>query len=117
MNLRCVIPRQDLLGESPLWCVQTQSLLWLDIDGGKLQRFHPATGRHDVFAFDDRYVGSLALMHAPGRVLLGIELGLFSFDLATGQRAHVDDQRAQALHFRLERGDDVRCHVILRICQ
>ncbi len=86
MNLRCVFPGQDLLGESPLWCVQTQSLLWLDIDGGKLQRFHPASGRHDVFAFDDRYVGSLALMHAPGRVLLGIELGLFNFDMATGEQ-------------------------------
>lgn len=85
-GLRCAVPANDLLGESPLWCGQTQSLLWLDIDGGRLQRLHLASGRHDQFAFDDRYVGSLALMPAPGRVLLGIELGLFVFDLATGAR-------------------------------
>jgi sugar lactone lactonase YvrE len=85
-GLRCAVPGQDLLGESPLWCEQTQSLLWLDIDGGRLQRFHPATGRHDTFAFEDRYVGSLALMREPGRVLLGIDLGLFVFDLATGAK-------------------------------
>lgn len=85
-GLRCAVPGQDVLGESPLWCEQTQSLLWLDIDGGKLQRFHPATGRHDRFAFEDRYVGSLALMREPGRVLLGIALGLFVFDLATGEQ-------------------------------
>jgi len=87
VSARCAVPSHDVLGESPIWCDQTQSLLWLDIDGGLLQRFHPATGRRDVFAFDERYVGSLALMHERGRVLLGIELGLFEFDLATGARS------------------------------
>jgi len=76
----------DILGESPIWCERTHSLLWLDIDGALLQRFHPDTGRRDVLAFDERHVGSLALMNRPGRVLLGIELGLFEFDLATGAR-------------------------------
>lgn len=83
-GLRCVLPGQDVLGESPLWCVQTQSLLWLDIDGGRLQRLHPASGRHDVFTFDNRHAGSLALLPAPGQVLLGLDLGLFVFDFATG---------------------------------
>jgi sugar lactone lactonase YvrE len=83
---RCVVPGQDILGESPLWCSLTQSLYWLDIDGGLLQRFHPATGRRDRFAFEERHVGSLALMREPGKVLLGIDLGLFEFDLATGAR-------------------------------
>jgi sugar lactone lactonase YvrE len=82
--IRCVLPGNDLLGETPLWCTETQTLLWLDIDGGRLQRFHPVTGRHDAFTFDGRYVGSLALMREPGRVLLGIDLGLFVFDFATG---------------------------------
>jgi sugar lactone lactonase YvrE len=85
-GLRCAVPGQDLLGESPLWCEQTQSLLWLDIDGGKLQRFHPASGRRDSFVFDEPYVGSLALMHEPGRVLLGIGLSLYVFDLASGDK-------------------------------
>lgn len=83
-DVRCALPSCDLLGETPLWCTQTQSLLWLDIDGGRLQRLHPASGRHDVFGFEDRYVGSLALLRDPGRVLLAIELGLYTFDLGTG---------------------------------
>jgi sugar lactone lactonase YvrE len=84
-GLRCVLPGADTLGETPLWCEQTQSLLWLDIDGGRLQRFHPASGRHDVFGFDEAYVGSLALTRQPGRVLLGINASLYWFDLATGR--------------------------------
>jgi sugar lactone lactonase YvrE len=82
--VHCALPGQDILGETPLWCETTQSLLWLDIDGGRLQRFHPASGRHDAFTFDARYAGSLALMRAPGRVLIGLDLGLHVFDLATG---------------------------------
>lgn len=85
-GLRCVVPGSDVLGETPLWCEQTQSVLWLDIEQAKLQRFHPASGRHDVFQFDERYVGSLALLRRPGRVLLGLDLALFTFDLGTGQR-------------------------------
>jgi sugar lactone lactonase YvrE len=82
--VRCALPGTDFLGETPLWCEATQSLLWLDIDAGRLQRWHPASGRHDVFTFDARYVGSLALMPEPGRVLIALDLALHVFDLATG---------------------------------
>jgi len=82
--VRCVVPCADVLGETPLWCERTQSLLWLDIDGGKLQRFHPSTGRHDVFTFDARYVGALALTKTTSEVLLGIDLALHRFDLGSG---------------------------------
>jgi sugar lactone lactonase YvrE len=84
--VRCVVPGNDVLGETPLWCGQTQSVLWLDIEQARLQRFHPASGRHDVFQFDERYVGSLALLRRPGRVLLGLDLALVTFDLGTGAR-------------------------------
>jgi sugar lactone lactonase YvrE len=85
-GLRCVVPAGDVLGETPLWCERTASLLWLDIDAGRLQRFHPASGRHDAFTFDDRFVGTLALTQETGRVLLGMDLSMSFFDLATGER-------------------------------
>jgi len=82
--VRCAVPGSDVLGETPLWCDHTQSLLWLDIDGGRVQRFHPASGRHDVFTFEQRYVGSLALTTDSAVVLLGIDLGLYLFNLGSG---------------------------------
>jgi sugar lactone lactonase YvrE len=85
-GVRCVVPGSDVLGETPLWCEQTQSVLWLDIEEARVQRFHPASGRHDVFQFDERHVGSLALLRRPGRVLLGLDLALVTFDLGTGRR-------------------------------
>lgn len=84
--IRCAVPGRDLLGETPLWCIKTQSLLWLDIDNGKLQRWHPTTGRHDVFTFGAQYAGTLALTPDPGCVLIGLDLGLFLFNLGTGEQ-------------------------------
>lgn len=85
-SVHCAVTGHDTLGETPLWCSQTQSLLWLDIDGGRVQRFHPETGRHDVFTFDAKFVGSLALTDVPGCILVGLDLALFTFDLSTGER-------------------------------
>jgi sugar lactone lactonase YvrE len=105
-GVRCVLPTHDLLGESPLWCAATQSLLWLDIDGGRVQRFHPASGRHDVFTFDDRYAGSLALTRTPGRVLVALDLALHRFDFATGALELVCQVEPPTLDNRL---NDGRC--------
>lgn len=105
-GLRCVVPGQDVLGETPLWCEQTRSLLWLDIEQARLQRFQPESGRHDVFQFDERYVGSVALLRRPGRVLLGIDLGLYTFDLGTGERTLLCQVEDAALDNRL---NDGRC--------
>ncbi len=37
-----------------------------------------------MFPFDHRYLGSLALCRASGRVLLGLKLALFEFDIGSG---------------------------------
>jgi len=105
-GLRCVVPGADTLGETPLWCEATQSILWLDIEEARLQRFHPASGRHDVYQFDERYLGSLALMRRPGRVLLGIDLALVTFDLGTGARELLCQVEPAASDNRL---NDGRC--------
>jgi len=94
--VRCVVQSSDVLGETPLWCDRTQSLLWLDIDAGKLQRFHPATGRHDTFTFDARYVGTAALCANTSKILLGMDLGLHLFDIGSGhceKLCQVEDPR------------------------
>lgn len=104
--VRCVVPGDDVLGETPLWCDSTRSLLWLDIDRGRVQRFHAASGRHDVFGFEQRHVGSLALTNDPSVVLLGIDLGLHLFDLGRGESRLLCEVEDGALDNRL---NDGRC--------
>lgn len=102
---RCAVPGEDLLGETPLWCAATQTLLWLDIDNALLQRWHPASGRQDSFRFDARHVGTLALAQ-PGEVLLGLDLALQRFDIARGLLTPLCQVEPATLDNRL---NDGRC--------
>jgi sugar lactone lactonase YvrE len=78
-QIRCVSEPQDVLGETPLWCEQSRCLWWLDIDRARLHRLCPESGARDLFSFDAKYAGSLAL-RASGGVLIALELGLFTFN-------------------------------------
>lgn len=84
-GLRCVAASADILGETPLWCDQTQCLLWIDIDRATLHRAHLASGRRDSFRFNARHLGGLALRQQPGQVLLALDTALHTFDLGSGQ--------------------------------
>jgi sugar lactone lactonase YvrE len=81
-------------------------LLWLDIDDARVQRFHPEMGRHDVFAFDARFAGSLALTEEAGRILVGLDLALFRFDLSTGEQRLLCQVEPESIDNRL---NDGRC--------
>ena len=106
MDLRCVTPSQDLLGESPLWCEQTASLLWIDIDRATLHRLHPSSGRRDAFKFVARSLGGLALRREPGSVVLALGASLHTFDLGSGRLTRLADIEPVTRDTRL---NDGRC--------
>jgi sugar lactone lactonase YvrE len=75
-RVECVVRGSDQLGETPLWCERERKLWWLDIERPKLQSFDPASGSHQVMAFDHcTYLGSLAFGNDGSR-LLGLDLAL-----------------------------------------
>lgn len=74
-----VLDNTDRLGETPLWCVKSGRLWWIDIEEPKLQSLDPSTGHHAVYPFDCTYLGSLALT-ASGQLLLAKDLELVLFD-------------------------------------
>ncbi len=84
MDIQCVAASKDILGETPLWCELTQSLLWIDIDRATLQRVHPASGRRDTFRFGARFLGGLALRREPGCLVLALDTALHEFDMGSG---------------------------------
>ena len=106
MDLRCAAPSQDQLGETPLWCEQTASLLWIDIDRALLHRLHPASGRRDSFQFAVRTLGGLALRREPGSVVLALETSLHIFDLGSGRLSRLAEIEPVSLDTRL---NDGRC--------
>lgn len=106
MDIWCAAPSEDVLGESPLWCDRTDSLLWIDIDRATLHRLHLASGRRDRFRFAARSLGALALRQEAGSVVLALEASLFTFDLGSGRLTTLAEIEPATLNTRL---NDGRC--------
>lgn len=56
------------LGEGPLWDAMSRTLLWVDINGKRVHRYDPGTGRDSSFGVGQP-VGAVALRSAGGLVL------------------------------------------------
>lgn len=110
-TIHCAVQSDDLLGETPLWCERTQSLLWIDIDRARLHRHHPGSGRHDTFTFQARFLGSLALRRSGG-VLVALDGALHTFDFATGTLQPLCEVEPASLDTRL---NDGRCDAAGRL--
>ena len=106
MPIECAAASDDVLGESPLWCDQTECLLWIDIDRALLHRVHFASGRRDRFGFAARSLGSLALRPGAGQVVLALEASLYTFDLGAGRLEKLADVEPATSNTRL---NDGRC--------
>ncbi len=106
MDIRCAAPSDDVLGESPLWCDQTQCLLWIDIDRATLHRLHLTSGRRDTFKFVARSLGSLALRQEAGSVVLALDAALYTFDMGSGRLTLLAEVEPAVSNTRL---NDGRC--------
>jgi sugar lactone lactonase YvrE len=110
-EVACAVASEDLLGETPLWCDQTQSLWWIDIDRATLQRHHPASGRRDSFRFAARHLGSLALRRTGGLVI-ALDASLHTFEPGTGRLEPLCEVEPAARDTRL---NDGRCDAAGRL--
>jgi sugar lactone lactonase YvrE len=65
---------RDILGEGPWWDVHTQTLLWVDIDGRRLHRHHPASGTTETTTLPS--MGSAVVARSAGGLALAMEDGI-----------------------------------------
>ena len=80
---QCVLKWEATVGESPLWHPQQKRLYWVDIQGKKVHRFDPVTGRNETFATPE-IVPCLAICASGGLVLL-LRKNIAFFDPDTGK--------------------------------
>jgi len=81
MNPINIYPSQNILGEGPLWSVEEQAIYWVDIDGKKIQRFYPETGKYD--SFDVPVKVCLMAFREKGGLICGTEDGFYFWNIET----------------------------------
>lgn len=82
MKVTRVMSLGDIVGESAVWSVARQSLLWVDIVGRRIHEFEPATGAHRGWPTPD-LVTSIGLRRDGGAVVgLRTEVALWDFGQA-----------------------------------
>jgi sugar lactone lactonase YvrE len=82
-DVQCVLKWDAIIGESPLWHPQERRLYWVDIQGKKVQRFDPETGRNETFNLPD-LVTCLAF-RKNGGLLLTLRKDIAFFDPGSGK--------------------------------
>lgn len=83
-DVQVAVAQPSALGESPVWHPREQVLYYCDIAGRCVNRFDPATGDLQHWAFDAE-VASLAPM-LDGGLLLAARDGLWRLDVPSGRR-------------------------------
>ena len=70
-----VLDCQCALGEGPLWHPSERRLYWTDIIGGRVLRYDPASGAHEVCFEGNEMVGGFNIQ-ADGALLLFMARGV-----------------------------------------
>jgi D-xylonolactonase len=73
-----VWPVEALLGEGPVWCADEAALRFVDIKGGRLHRYDPATGARETHEMAGR--PSFVVRASDGGFLVGSENTVFRYD-------------------------------------
>jgi sugar lactone lactonase YvrE len=73
----------SLHGEGALWDEQIQRLLWVDIDGCKVNLFNPATGENPSVATGSP-IGTVVPTRSPSKVAAALKDGFATVDLKSG---------------------------------
>jgi len=83
LQAECVSRHEAIVGESPVWSPAEQALYWVDITGGQIHRFHPATSTADTFDLGEP-VTALAL-RTEGGLVLSLRKDFAFYDLQSRQ--------------------------------
>ena len=81
---------EEEAGEGPLWHVAEQRVYWVDITTSRIFRYHPASGRHELFYQGEEDIGGFTFQ-ADGSLLLFMARGAIKV-LRDGQLTTIIDE-------------------------
>lgn len=101
-GITCLVDARAQVGEGPVWDGVDEVLWWTDINGRRMHRFDPRTGRDEEFDLGIR-VGCFALRARDG-LILAAEHGFWAWNPASGALDHMFDVEADRADNRMNDG-------------
>ena len=99
--VQCVLKIKAQIGESPVWCVEEQTLYWVDITEPAIHRFDPTSGATQCWKMPTQ-IGSIGLREEGGAVIV-LRNGFHLFDFRTSQLRFIGDPES---HLTMTRFND-----------
>lgn len=104
MNVELAYASHDILGEGPVWSGKEQALYWIDIKKHLIQRWEPATGKHQTWPVPAE-IGCFSLREQGGAIM-ALQNGLWFFDFETASAQQISDPES---HLPRTRFNDGKC--------
>lgn len=104
LNIEVVVPHTCLLGEGPVWDVENQRILWIDILRGDIHQFFPETKQFKTFN-TGKLIGAIAL-RSKGSLIAALQNGFALIDMEKEQIEIIKDPEA---HLANNRFNDGKC--------
>src|SRR4051794_24467897 len=101
-KVELVVDAGAKLGEGALWHAQAQKLYWVEIEGGVVHVYDPATGQDKAVAVGQK-VGTV-VPRASGGLMLAVEKGLARFDMDSRKLEIVADPESRTTGNRFNDG-------------
>jgi sugar lactone lactonase YvrE len=101
-ELRVVVPARNQVGESPVWSTAEQALYWVDVEGRRIERFHPATETYRQWPMPEA-IGSIGL-RATGGLVAAIRTGFVLVDTRSGTLTPIGDPESDRADTRFNDG-------------
>jgi sugar lactone lactonase YvrE len=101
-DVRHVLDIKAALGEAPIWSLEQDALIWLDVRSAALNRFDPMTGVNKAWTLPVRHPGAFTL--CTGGVAIATGHGFFRFDFAGEAFDRVGDVPIDPAKFRFNDG-------------
>ena len=103
METACILDCKNLVGESPLWHPEEESLYWTDINGFRIQRLVPSTGELRAWHFGEP-VCALSLTSVSGWILVALGSKLILWSPESDERLDFAHPEKNSPHNRLNDG-------------
>src|SRR6476620_11133108 len=110
MNASLLHKSNCYLAEGPMWHAERKSFFWVDIDGKEFHEYKLQNGEVQTWQLYHRI--SLIVESKDGKLILGMENGIASFDLQTETMEWLVDVERNLL---LNRSNDGACDAAGRL--